>query len=81
LVNEKREFLEEMVIEVPRKTLNRKLGKVDAQQFLITDLEFINFIEPKKKEIDQRIYKISYHLKKERDFKSPNPYLDFQFTM
>lgn len=63
------DYLDEMIIEKPRKTTTRKFGKVEAHQVFMKDLEFINFIEPKKDEINKLIYKISYQLGKRESFK------------
>lgn len=66
------ETLEEITIFVPREKIIKNIGNKEAFTILLKGVEFISFIEPKKKEVGKRIYKISYPLEKRNNYTENN---------
>src|SRR5690606_30272721 len=62
------ETLEEITIFVPREKIIKNIGNKEAFTILLKGVEFISFIEPNKKEVGKRIYKISYPLEKRNKY-------------
>jgi len=62
------EILEEITISVPSKKIIKNIGNKEAFTILLKGVEFISFIEPNKKEVGKRIYKISYPLEKRNKY-------------